>query len=101
MVLVALILAAAAPADALPKARQAYASCLTSYTNDVTGKAMSKDDFVAGLKGKCADKETAFRTALIATDKADGMSDAEAREDADDQVTGYIEQMTDNFESGN
>lgn len=99
MILVALILATA-PADAVPKARQAYASCLGGYTNDSLGRKMSKDEFVAGLKAKCADKETAFRTALIAADKADGMTDAEAQEDADDQVNGYIEQMTDNFESG-
>lgn len=99
MILIALILATA-PADAVPKARQAYASCLGGYTNDAVGKTMSKDEFVTGLKARCATKETAFREALIAADKADGMTDAEAREDADDQVAGYIEQMTDNFESG-
>ena len=100
MVLVALILASAAPADALPKARQTYASCLSDYTNGAMGKPMSKEEFAAGLTAKCAAKEKTFREALIAADKADGMSDADAQEDADDQVEGYIEQMTDNFESG-
>jgi len=98
MILIALILAAA-PADAVPKARQAYASCLGGYTNDSIEKKMAKDEFLAGLKTKCTDKETAFRAALIAADKADGMTDAEAKEDADDQVAGYMEQMTDNFDS--
>ncbi len=99
MVFVALILAAAAPADAVPKARQAYASCLSSYTNDAADKKMARDEFLAGLKSKCTDKEAAFRTALIAADKADGMTDAESAEDADDQVAEYIEKMTDNFDS--
>ncbi len=99
MILIALVLAAA-PADAVPKARQAYASCLSGYTEDAVAKKMAKDAFLAGLKEKCAEKEAAFRAALIAGDKADGMTDAEAQEDADDQVTGYIQQMTDNFDSG-
>ena len=38
MVLVALIFAAAAPADAVPKARQAYASCLGEYTRDASDR---------------------------------------------------------------
>ncbi len=101
MIFVALALAAAAtPADAVPKARQAYASCLTAYTNDATAKKMAKADFQAGLKTKCAEKEAAFRTALIAADKGDGMTDKEAQQDADDQVAEYIDKMTSDFDSG-
>ncbi len=100
MILVALIFAAATPADAVPKARQAYASCLHQYTDQAVDKKMAKDEFLAGLKTKCADKEAAFRAALTAADKADGMNDKDAAEDVDDQVQGYMDQMTDNFISG-
>lgn len=100
MILIALIFAAATPADAVPKARQSYASCLTQFTNDAVDRKMAKDEFASGLKAKCADKEAAFRNALLAADKADGMSDKEAADDVADQVQGYIDQMTDNFTSG-
>ncbi len=99
MVFVALILAAATPADAVPKARQAYASCLSGYTNDAMDKKMAREEFLAGLKSKCTDKETAFRNALIAADKADGMSAQESADDANDQVTEYIDKMTSDFDS--
>ncbi len=97
MIIVAMILAAA-PADALPKARQSYGSCLTDFTTSAVDKKMARADFLAGLKSKCADKEAKFREALIATDKADGMSDAESAEDANDQVSEYIEKMTEDFD---
>ena len=99
MVLVALILAAAAPADAVPKARQAYAGCLADHTQDAKDRKMARSDFAAGLKTKCAKKEAEFRTVLIAQDKVDGMSDAEAQEDANDQIAGYISDMTEEFDS--
>lgn len=100
MIFIALVLAAtAAPADAVPKARKAYASCLSTYTNDATTRKMARDTFLAGLKSKCADKEAAFRAALIAADRTDGMSDQDAQEDADDQVAEYMEKMTSDFDS--
>tara|TARA_B110001454_G_scaffold189540_1_gene188205 strand:- start:1073 stop:1378 length:306 start_codon:yes stop_codon:yes gene_type:complete len=100
MILVALIFAAATPATAVPKARQAYAGCLSQFTNDAVDRKMAKEEFLPALKAKCADKEAAFRSALVAANKADGMSEKESNADAEDQVTGYIEQMTDNFASG-
>ncbi|MDQ4420543.1 hypothetical protein OOT33_08880 [Sphingobium sp. DEHP117] len=101
MILVALIFAAATPADAVPKARQAYASCLSQFTNDAVDRKMPKEEFVPGLNAKCADKEAKFRAALVAANRADGMSEKDSAADAEDQVKGYIEQMTDNFASGN
>ena len=100
MILVAMILATA-PADAVPKARQAYASCLSGFTNDAVDRKMPREEFLAGLKSKCADKETAVRTALVAADRADGMSADDARGDADDQVSEYIEKMTGDFDGAN
>jgi hypothetical protein len=99
MIFVALMLAASAPADPVLKARQGYAGCLTTFTNDAIDKKMAKDAFVAGLKSKCADKEAPFRDALVAADKADGMSEADATGDANDQIAEYIAKMTDDFDS--
>lgn len=99
MMFIALMLAASAPADPVLKARQAYAGCLSAYTNDATDRKMAKDAFLSGLKSKCADKEAAFREALVAADTADGMSAQESTEDANDQIAEYIEKMTDDFES--
>ena len=99
MVLVALIFAAAAPADAVPKARQAYASCLGEYTRDASDRKIEREEFLAGLTTKCAKQEVKFREALVAADKADGMTDAESNEDADDQIEGYREKMTDDFDN--
>jgi len=99
MIFVALILAAASPEDAVPKARQAYASCMGDYTRDAMDRKIARDEFLAGLETKCSKKEAVFRDALIALDIADGMSNEEATEDADDQVLGYIEKMTEDFDS--
>lgn len=98
MILIALTLAAAAPADPVLKSRQAYAACLSEVTNDAIEKKTVKDAFLATLKGKCSAKEEAFRTALVAADKADGMSEQEAQDDAADQVSQYVDQKTEDFD---
>jgi len=99
MIFVALILAASSPADAVPKARQAYASCMGDYTRDAMDRKVARDTFIEGLETKCAKQEAKFREALIALDKADGMTDEEATEDADDQILGYVEKVTDDFDN--
>lgn len=98
MIIIAAILAAAS-ADAVPKARQAYAGCLTTVTTDAVDSKAAREEFLANLKSKCAEKEAAFRAALVAADRADGMSAQEAAQDADDQVAEYIEKMTGDFDS--
>lgn len=98
MIIIAAILAAA-PADAVPKARKAYAGCLTDVTTEAVDSKAAREEFLASLKSKCAEKEAAFRAALIATDRAEGMSAQEATQDADDQVAEYIEKMTGDFDS--
>lgn len=99
MIFVALIMAAATPAEALHEARKSYASCLSEFTNGAVDRKMPRDEFLAGIKTKCAAKEAKFREAVIAVDKGDGMTDAESAEDAEDQVAGYVEKMTDDFDS--
>lgn len=98
MLFIAAILAMASPADGVAKARQAYSSCLSSFTNDAMDKKMTSDEFKAALKPKCAAKEAEFRSAIAAADKSYGMTDAETTADADSQVAEYIDKMTDDFQ---
>ncbi|MPT49097.1 MAG: hypothetical protein E2598_11890 [Sphingobium sp.] len=96
-----MILAAAAsttPVD-VPKARKDYASCLSSVTTEAIDKKQPREEFLNTLKSKCGDKETAFRGALIASNKADGMNDADSKQDAEDQVAEYVDKMTRDFDS--
>lgn len=101
MMLISLILAAAAstaPVD-VPKARKDYASCLSAVTTEAIDKKQARDAFLATLKSKCESKETAFRGALIASNKADGMKDADSAQDAKDQIDEYVDKMTRDFDS--
>ena len=101
MMFTALILAAAAsaaPVD-VPKARKDYASCLSSVTTEAIDKKQPREAFLATMQSKCGDKETAFRNALIATNKADGMNAADSAQDAEDQVAEYADKMARDFDS--
>lgn len=90
--------ATAAPVD-VPKVRKDYANCLIALTNDAIDRKQPRDAFLAALKSKCTDKEKTFRDALLVTNKADGMSEAEATQDADEQVAEYIDRMTSDFDT--
>ena len=57
--------------------------------------------FQGPLKTTCADKEAAFRAAILAQDKADGMSDKDAQADADDQVSEYVDKIIGEYEEYN
>ena len=59
---------------------------------------MPLGDFQSALKQACATQQSAFRAAIIAQDKADGMSDAEASADADDQIAEYVDKITSEYE---
>lgn len=96
------ILAAAAPsADAVGNGRKEFAKCLSAQVQPATNAKLSVGDFQAAMKKACADKEAAFRAAIIAQDKADKMSDAAANSDADDQISEYVDKITAEYEESN
>ena len=94
----AMMLAAAPSADAVGTGRKEFAKCLSAQMQPSLDKKLSVGDFQAALKKTCADKEAAFRAAIVASDKADKMSDAAANSDADDQIAEYVDKITSEYE---
>jgi hypothetical protein len=95
-----LLMLAAAPqsGDAVGAGRKAYSECLSKQLQPALDKKMSLGDFQSSLKAQCADKEAAFRAAIIADDKSSGMSEKDAQSDADDQISEYRDKMVGEFE---
>ncbi|MGK2911829.1 MAG: hypothetical protein ACSLE1_18795 [Sphingobium sp.] len=93
-----MLMLAGTPEEDMGTARKAYAKCLSDFTADARERKIAAPDYKSGLKAKCADKEAAFRTAILAADKADGMKPAEATADADDQVKEYLDKFAEDYE---
>jgi hypothetical protein len=94
-----MMLATAAPsADAVGTGRKEFSKCLSAQVQPSMDKSLPVGEFQTGLKKACADKEAAFRAAIIASDKADKMSDKDANADADDQIAEYVDKITSEYE---
>ena len=93
-----MMLAAAPSADPVGTGRRDFSKCLSAQMQPALDKKMPLGDFVSMLKQPCATQQSAFRAAIIAQDKADGMSDAEASADADDQIAEYVDKITSEYE---
>ena len=93
-----MMLAAAQSGDAVGAGRKAYSECLSKQIQPALDKKQSLGDFQSTLKSKCGDKESAFRAAIVADDKANGMSEKDAQSDADDQIAEYVDKITGEFE---
>ena len=89
--------AAAQPADMMVKTRDEYATCLRKFMVEHLDKKTSPAEFDKALKPACDKQEAVFRTAVIAADKADKMSDADAQEDANFQVEDYLEKFQSSY----
>jgi hypothetical protein len=97
-----MLLAAAAPAaDPVGAGRKAYSQCLAAQIQPGLEKKLSLGDFQSDMKKTCAAKEAAFRAAIVAADKADGMSEKAAQADADDQIAEYVDKITAEYEDYN
>lgn len=93
-----MMLAAAPSADAVGAGRKDYSKCLSAQVQPALDKKLTVGDFQSAMKKACADKEAAFRAAIVAQDKADKMSDAAANSDADDQISEYVDKITSEYE---
>jgi len=95
-----MLLLAAAPqgGDAVGAGRKAYSDCLSKQVQPALDKKLTLGDFQASLKAQCGDKEAAFRTAIVADDKSNGMSEKDAQSDADDQISEYRDKIVGEFE---
>lgn len=96
-----LLLAAAPGADPVGMGRKAYSQCLSAQVQPSLEKKLPLGEFQSAMKKTCADKEAAFRSAILAADKADGMSEKAAQADADDQISEYVDKITAEYEDYN
>src|SRR3546814_18962798 len=85
--------AAAQPADTTAQPRDAYATCLRKFMTSQLDKKTKPDEFDKALQPACEQQETAFRNAIIAAEKDEGMSDTDAQEDAQFQDDDYLEKF--------
>ena len=93
-----MMLAAAPSADSIGSGRKDYSKCLSAQLQPALDKKMTLGDFQSTLRKTCATQEAAFRAAIVAQNKADDMSDAEASSDADEQVAEYFDKIIGEFE---
>jgi hypothetical protein len=92
-----LAVTAAQPADMTVKTRDDYATCLRKFTAVSLDKKMDPIAFDKALQPACEKQEATFRAAVIATDKADKMSDADAQEDAQFQIEDYLDKFQNSY----
>lgn len=90
-------IAAAQPADMMVKTRDEYATCLRKFMVDSLDKKMDPSEFDKALKPACDKQEATFRNAVIAADRADKMTDADAQEDAQFQVEDYLDKFQSSY----
>ncbi len=93
-----MLLAPAAATDAVGTGRKAFSQCLSGQIQPSLENKLTLGDFQAAIRKTCADKEAAFRAAILADDKANGMSAKDGQSDADDQISEYVDKIVAEYE---
>src|SRR3546814_17998601 len=88
--------AAAQPADTTAQPRDAYATCLRKFMTSQLDKKTKPDEFDKTLQPASEQQETAFRNAILAAEKADGMSDTDPPINTQYPVEEYIKKYQNN-----
>lgn len=88
----------ASPGSDVGNGRKAFTECLAAQTKPALDAKLPLADYQATLKTKCGDKEAAFRAAILAADKTDGLSAKDAQADADDQIAEYLDKFSSEYE---
>ena len=89
-VLMFVLLAAPTPA-ALNQARQTYSGCLSTLLKSNLKERIAPDTFATSLATACKGEETAFRTASVSLDVANGTSRTSAEQSANFDITDIVE----------
>lgn len=99
MLITSILLAAMAPAStaSVDQTRAAFTKCLRTDMKKSLEAKMGEAEYELALKETCGTERDAFRTAIVALDRADGDTAAEAAEDADSQVEDYHATFIDKF----
>ena len=91
--------ATAAQAGPPPQLRQAYSSCLSSFSKTKIGEKLDDAAFRSGAKAACAAQEAAFRNSIVSYDVKTGMKKASAEEGAAQQVEDYLVNIAENYQA--
>ena len=99
MLVFSILLAAMAPspAAAVDNSRAVFTKCLRDHMKKSLEDKRPDAEYEPAIKTVCDAERGAFRTAVIALDRADGDTAAEAAEDADSQIEDYHSTFVDKF----
>jgi hypothetical protein len=86
------------PADTTRTSREAFTGCMRAYVDQAMSRRASQADFDAAFPQQCTDQQTAFRTAVIARERASRSSQAQAEESASMEIEDARTNFHDRFE---
>lgn len=87
------------PADTTRPSREAFTGCLRTYVDSAMQRRASQADFDAAFPQQCATQQAAFRTAVIARERASRSTAAQAEESANMEVEDARTNFHDRFEA--
>lgn len=87
------------PADTTRPSREAFTGCLRAYVDTAMQHRASQSDFDTAYPQQCATQQTAFRTAIIARERASRSSQAQAEESAGLEIDDARANFHDRFEA--
>ena len=88
---------AAAPADPTIQPRKSFASCLSAFKKKSLEQKMEPTVFETAVKSACQNEAATLRQSLIALDMKRGGKRAEAASNADFDLEGYRENMSESY----
>ncbi len=86
------------PADTTRASRLAFTACLRTYVDTASNRRATAADFAAAYPQQCTAEQAAFRTAVIARERASRMSQASAEESANAEIEDARTNFADRFE---
>lgn len=87
------------PADTTRTSREAFTGCMRTYVDQAMSRRASQADFDAAFPQQCTDQQTAFRTAVIARERASRSTQAQAEESASMEIEDARTNFHDRFEA--
>ncbi len=93
-----LVMAPAQSADDLGMRRNAYSKCLRKFTDESVKANKDVATFKAEIAAQCKTEETAFKDAMVRSDKRYGVPAAETAQTFKEECADYLATFVDTFE---
>lgn len=87
------------PADTTRASREAFTGCMRTYVDSAMSRRATQADFDAAFPQQCTAQQTAFRTAVIARERASRSTQAQAEESASMEIEDARTNFHDRFEA--